>query len=275
MQEISIVWDYEQDILNVVHQICVKYNLKYSLMFGTLLGAVRHGGFIPWDDDIDILMPRDDYEKLLAIWDNAAPEGYLLQNKRTNSDFTQNFTKIRKNNTTFIQEDFEKTVSYHTGIFIDIFPADRVAPKGICRSMQYMSSAINLLTSRGHASGMKGVIGLIEKIVLALPLKIQLWLYHRSETFLGLWNDLSDAEWYSPNVFASCKRYFDSDLFENMRSITFRGKDYFCVGDYDKTLRKVYGDYMQLPPEEERVWSQHPLLLDFERIYKEIPIEER
>ena len=89
------IWATEQEILDVIHQICTEHGLRYSLAYGSLIGAMRHKGFIPWDDDIDIMMPREDYEKLLVIWNQSAPKGYILQNTRTDSDFTQNFMKIR------------------------------------------------------------------------------------------------------------------------------------------------------------------------------------
>ena len=116
------IWATEQEILDVIHQVCTEYGLRYSLAYGTLIGAVRHKGFIPWDDDIDLMMPREDYEKLLAIWNEAAPKGYILQNTRTDPDFTQNFTKIRKDHTTFLQGESEREKHYHKGIFVDIFP---------------------------------------------------------------------------------------------------------------------------------------------------------
>ena len=75
------IWATEQEILDVIHQVCTEYGLRYSLAYGTLIGAVRHKGFIPWDDDIDLIMPREDYEKLLAIWNEATPKGYILQNR--------------------------------------------------------------------------------------------------------------------------------------------------------------------------------------------------
>lgn len=109
----------ETEILIEVDKFCKKNKLRYSLGFGTLLGAVRHKGFIPWDDDIDIWMPREDYKKFIAEWMKNPIDGYILSNTDTNIDFTQNFTKIRKDNTTFFQsEDADKT--YHKGIFIDI-----------------------------------------------------------------------------------------------------------------------------------------------------------
>lgn len=265
---ISQVWEQEQDILNVIHKICVENNLKYSLFFGTLLGAVRHGGFIPWDDDIDIMMPRDDYEKLIEIWNDVAPTGYLLQNKRTNSDFTQNFTKIRKDNTTFIQDEFEKNVSYHTGIFVDIFPADRVAPEGYKRFGQYVASAFNLLTARGFSSGSSGVIGLIEKVVLGLPAKLQLKIYNKTEKIISKWGQETNAKWYSPSTIDECRKYYDANMFEKIETIEFCGCNYCTVQNVDGILKQTYGDYMKLPPMEERVWKHHPIVVNFESNYK-------
>lgn len=272
---ISKVWEYEQDILDVIHKICTEHNLRYSLISGTLLGAVRHGGFIPWDDDIDIIMPRDDYEKLLNIWNDAAPAGYLLQNKRTEPDFTQNFTKIRKDNTAFIQDESEKTKKYHTGIFVDIFPADRVAPAGVRRKLQYIASAFNLLTARGYRSKSGGIIGIVERTVLSLPLKMQIKIYHRTESFISKWVDNTDALWYSPSTIDVCKRYFDSGLFEKMTTVKFNGKEYCCVQDADTLLSKMYGDYMKLPPEENRVWTHHPIVIDFEHNYADMVKEKK
>ena len=97
------LWDVQLDILNLIDQVCSKNDLQYSLYAGTLLGAVRHKGFIPWDDDLDICMPREDYEKFLKIWKDEDHPGYILQNKRNTPLFTQSFTKIRKDHTTFLQ----------------------------------------------------------------------------------------------------------------------------------------------------------------------------
>jgi lipopolysaccharide cholinephosphotransferase len=264
------IWAAEQEILDVIHQVCTEHGLRYSLAYGTLIGAVRHKGFIPWDDDIDIMMPREDYEKLLAVWDQSTPKGYILQNTRTDPDFTQNFTKIRKDHTTFLQGEEERAKQYHKGIFVDIFPGDRVPAGKIGQKMQYIACAVNLLYSRGHTSGTGGVIGKIERILLSAPKERHPIRRERAERWIRRWDQSCSADYVFPNTIECSRRYYPSNLFENMKTIEFNGKRYMCVADPDSILRIEYGDYMQLPPEEDRVWKHHPILIDFEHNYEEL-----
>lgn len=264
------IWAAEQEILDVIHQVCTEHGLRYSLAYGSLIGAVRHKGFIPWDDDIDIMMPREDYEKLLAVWDQSAPKGYILQNTRTDSDFTQNFTKIRKDHTAFLQDEAERTKHYHKGIFVDIFPGDRVPSGKIGRRIQYIACAVNLLYSRGHTSGSGGMVGEVEKILLKAPKEKYSVRRERAEKKIRSWNGDESLQYVFPSTIRSSRKYYPANLFENVKAIEFNGKQYMCVADADSTLRVEYGDYMQLPPEEDRVWKHHPFLIDFEHNYEEL-----
>lgn len=264
------VWAEEQEILDVIHQVCTEYGLRYSLAYGTLLGAVRHKGFIPWDDDIDLIMPREDYEKLLVIWNEAAPKGYILQNTRTDPVFTQNFTKIRKDHTTFLQDEAERAKHYHKGIFVDIFPGDRVPSGKIGQKMQYIACAVNLLYSRGYTSGSGGVIGITEKVLLKAPKeKYAVWR-ERAEKWVRHWNGRESLQYVFPNTIACSRRYYPANSFEEMKTIEFNRKQYMCVADANTILHIEYGDYMQLPPEKDRVWTHHPILIDFEHNYEEL-----
>ena len=267
---IKDVWQVETEILDVIDKVCEENNLKYSLAYGTLIGAVRHKGFIPWDDDIDIVMPVKDYEKLLEIWDDVAPEGYLLQNKKRESDFTQNFSKIRKDHTAFLEYEEERTANYHKGIFVDIFPGYRVAPGKISRKMQYIACAVNLLYSREFTSGSGGLIGFVEKILIHFPGKIQKKLLESSNKFIARWSSNDSLDYFFPNTIGVAGHYYPAELFDKMTKLTFEGKEYSCVDDWDNFLKKDYGDYMQLPPESERTWAHHPLLIDFEHNYEEL-----
>jgi lipopolysaccharide cholinephosphotransferase len=273
-EKIEQVWNVEQEILDVIHYVCTEHGLRYSLAYGTLIGAVRHGGFIPWDDDIDLVMPREDYEKLLSIWNDAAPKGYILQNIRTNPDYTNSFTKIRKDHTTFLQNEAERSKEYHKGIFVDIFPGDRVAPGKISRMLQYIACAVNLLYTRGYSSGSKGIIGMVERILLAMPEEIRPGVRSASEKFIARWNGREELQWFFPSTIAAAGNYHAAEMFREMKQIQYCGKQYCCIADLHGFLKVEYGDYMQLPPEEERVWKHCPIIIDFERNYEELNIQK-
>ena len=273
-QKIEQVWKVEQEILDVIHRICTEHGLRYSLAYGTLIGAVRHGGFIPWDDDIDLLMPRDDYEKLLSIWNDVAPEEYILQNDRTNPDYTNTFTKIRKDHTTFLQTDAEREKGYHKGVFVDIFPGDRVAPGKISGLLQYIACAVNLLYTRGYTSGSTGTIGMVERILLAIPKIIRPSIRIAAEKFICRWNDRKELKWFFPCTIVAARRYHAATLFDELKQIQFCGKQYCCIADHDAYLRLEYGEYMRLPPEEDRVWKHHPVIIDFEHNYEELNLRK-
>ena len=116
------LWNTQLDIYQELKRVCDKYNLKVFAAYGTLLGLIRHKGFIPWDDDIDVFMLREDYEKLKAIDPKEWKEGYFFQNSYTDNLFRQH-AQIRKDNTTMLLDrDYRKP--YHRGVFIDIFILD-------------------------------------------------------------------------------------------------------------------------------------------------------
>lgn len=117
------VWNKEIGMLMVIDNICRKYNIKYFADSGTLLGAARHQGFIPWDDDIDIIMPRPDYEKFQILVGDELPEGYFFQSTYTDNRILY-FGKVMDERTSAIE--FPNSKNIHQGIFVDIFPLDVV-----------------------------------------------------------------------------------------------------------------------------------------------------
>lgn len=263
----------ELEILDIVHKVCVENQLKYSLAYGTLIGAVRHQGFIPWDDDIDICMPREDYEKFLEIWPKYKFEDYILQNIETDEDFTQNFTKIRKNHTTFLQPK-EEQYKYHKGFFIDIFPGDRVPDSKLKRQFQFFNMAVNLLYSRKFKSGSSSrIISMVENILFLFPKSFQKKYRKVSEKIVKKYNFNSELQYVFASTINDARIYYPNDIFENLILADFEGKRFYIFKDYDTCLKIQYGDYMQLPPENERVWTHTPQMIDFHRNYEEIKRE--
>ena len=125
--ELKKVWAVELDILNEFSRVCAEHNLKWFVHAGTLLGTVRHHGFIPWDDDVDVVMPRRDYEKLCEISSSVFSHPYFFQNDETDSGFAKNFSRLRNSSTTAIVKDFiPRKYPFNQGIYIDIFPYDNI-----------------------------------------------------------------------------------------------------------------------------------------------------
>lgn len=265
------LWSTEVEILDVFHEVCMRNGLRYSLAYGTLIGAVRHKGFIPWDDDIDVLMPREDYEKLLHVWDVDPNRGFILQEPYTSPDLVVNFGKIRKDHTAFIQAEFEREKKYHKGVFIDVFPLDRVAPSRFSRMIQRFFCKLVMLYNRGYTSGNGGVSGLAEKLLLAIVPKnyyrtIQRW----AEKHATRWNDNTNQQWFGFQTVSDMAHFYAPNVFDNLIELEFEGKYYLAFKDYDKVLRDEFGDYMQLPPEEERTWKHQHVLIDLEHNYEEL-----
>lgn len=270
--QITSVWKVEQEILDLVHEICEANGLRYSLAYGTLLGAIRHKGFIPWDDDIDIMMPREDYDTLLRIWNDVAPAGYFLMNGNTKIDCSENFTKIKKDKTTFLQHEEDRCKDIHKGVFVDIFPGDRCAPRKIGRILQYCAFAVNMLYSRGYTSKSGGIVELAEKILLMVPKAYHRKLRTKAQQFASRWNSRVQTSYIFPCTINECRKIYAVDLFNNLEQAEFCGKNYSCTALWDSYLTTCYGDYMQLPLEEDRVWKHHPILIDLNHNYEELEI---
>lgn len=259
------------EILKEIDFVCKANGLKYSLFGGTLLGAVRHKGFIPWDDDLDICMSREDYDKFIDIWEDDDHPGFLIQNKEISPGFTQSFTKIRKNHTTFWQ-DGEPNNQYHLGIFVDIFPIDRM-PNGIIGRKIYQYNYIKYQVYTREYVPIYG--NMIEKTLTKFLLFI-VSKERRSEKRRKLlmkitrWNNNEKMSLVDASTVTTLKIPLPSDLLDEYIEMEFTGEKYMCFKMWDKYLELTYGDYMKLPPKEERVWKHHPLVLDFEHNYEEL-----
>lgn len=264
------LWQTEQEILDVIDKICEEKGIRYSLAYGSLLGAVRHGGFIPWDDDLDIMMPREDYDRFVSIWPSVAPEGFVLETERMFDVYENTFAKIRKDHTTFLQFESERSVEHHKGIFVDIFPADRRAPGFFSRQLQQFEFAVCLLFNRGYIQKKSRSAGIQKAMLTLVPKRYHRRLSNWAGEMSRKWNNNTSSELVFPCTIRDCHRFYPADLFEQLDRIPFNGREYCAFHQRDIFLRIRYGDYMQLPPEEEREWKHHPITIDFEHNYEEL-----
>lgn len=267
----------ELEILCVIDEFCKKNNIRYSLAYGTLLGAVRHKGFIPWDDDIDLWMPREDYDRFIKLWLANPVDGYIIQNPDLAPDFPQNFTKIRKDNTTFLQDEEEKNKNYHKGIFVDIFPLDRVAEGAVKRNKQVLYAILMMLFTRKFSPpDEKGIKKVISNIVLGMvPKKYYDHMRRIFEKKLLKLSKNPNSKMVCFGTFGSTFRYFPCDMMNELVDIEFENRQFCTVKKWDEFLKIQYGDYMKFPPEEERSWKHHPLIIDLNNNYESNSVTSR
>lgn len=241
------------EILDEIVKICKKNNLNYFLIGGTLLGAVRHQGFIPWDDDLDVAMPRKDYERFISICKSELSNKYYLQHISTDKKYWQNFAKIRKNNTLF-DEKMVENIETHKGIFVDIFPLDNLKKINIFFKAKW-SIIKNLEEFALYYRGIKN------------KEEINHFLFCKIFSVFGLKNILKFCDFFLKTqtnketeflvsyagTYSRGKEVYKREWFFPARKIEFENKKYSCPNNNDAILSQVYGDYMTLPPVENRV----------------------
>ena len=263
------------EILKVIDRVCRQNCIQYSLYAGTLLGAVRHQGFIPWDDDLDVCMERSEYNRFLAAWERIKPEGYLLQNKDNAARFTQSFTKIRKDHTTFLQDESE-ACAYHTGIFVDVFPIDRM-PSGRFRRVLFTWDCARYQLFCREFVPPKGRMA--EKILASALLFFSNEQTRKKKREKILGRICQDQDHTHSTVaietLGTIRTPLPPELFDAYTELPFEDGSFLCFSCWELYLKCKYGDYRKLPPESERTWKHHPLILDFELNYEELPAERR
>lgn len=255
--EINDIWAVELELLKKLVDVCEKYNLKYYPSGGTLLGCVRHGGFIPWDDDIDIDMPRADFEILISIADKEFKYPYFLQTAQTDIGYFSGHAKLRNSITTgIIAEDLY--FEYNKGIFIDIFPLDTIPDNKIkaylfCKEIYVMRSIIILGSPAYYAYPHRFIGRLLRPLCK--------FAYHviNVKRFALLYDRLCMK--YNKNVefhriaavstFPERKKIrWDKQLFDVTQFTTFENISIKIPASYDKILKKQFGRYW-IPIKEE------------------------
>lgn len=258
------------EMLRFFDRVCREHELHYSLYAGTLLGAVRHQGFIPWDDDLDVCMPREEYNRFLELWPRVKHEGFIIQNKENTPEFTQSFTKIRREHTTFLECESERG-RYHNGIFIDVFPIDRIPNKLIPKLIFYWDSVRYQLYTREYEPDSGAGVKLISRILLEMiPSSRRKVKRAKLLKVITAYSGNQNCEAIGIETIGSLKNHFSKEILNDYTFLPFEGQKFMCFSAWDHFLQRKYGDYMRLPPEEERVWKHHPIIIDFTHNYEEL-----
>ena len=272
-QELKGLQSVEIEICKDIHDVCKKNNIGYSIAFGSLLGAVRHKGFIPWDDDMDIVMFREDYEKFEKIFDKELGDKYYLMSPLRDSGYYGNVVKVEKKGTTFINKHSNR-MKCPQGIFVDIFIYDKVPEdEKIFRKQKNKSRILAMLIflycSPYPEIPLKGVSGVMAKVicfvmhyVLHVIPRGNVLLYKKFIKACKMSNDTKSDKYIIYQDVNASGTVVDRKDVEPYDMICFDGEQLNIPNNYDKVLRNYYGDYMQLPPEDKRV-NHAADILDF------------
>ena len=240
-------------MLKYLHEFCQENNIKYFVGYGTLLGAVRHKGFIPWDDDIDIIMPRKDYDKLIELF-NKQNSAYKLKNIEIDKKYPYNFSKIYNTETTLVENLYSK---YNIGIYIDIFPLDGWPKNNFTIKLLYLLEKITKIKtykiSKLHGFKKNVILILLKPLIIFISTKN---IFHfinkicyRAEKEEGVIGNIV------ANVYGN-KEKMEKKWFSDSNESEFENIKVNIPVGYDNILRCLYGNYMTPPPMELQI-SHH------------------
>lgn len=265
------LWAVQLDLLCELDRVCKKHGLKYILDFGTLLGAIRHKGYIPWDDDLDVSMLREDYDKLMKIGPQEFKHPYFLQNQVTEKNYDDCVTKLRRSDTCFLpKSDMRREPKYNRGIFIDIFvfdhmPAtDKATIKALARESQDTYYRITMLTHfPNFAEGFKLPGKLVRYYLYRLKYGSARKEHKRMEDKAKKC-DQTGMVGTVVYVYPHCRPL---SVYDEIIEVPFEHLKMPVPAGYDEVLRLRYGDYMT----PVRGGSWHTVdFFDTERSYKDI-----
>lgn len=245
--ELSDIKKISLDILIDVHDFCVAHNIKYYLACGTLLGAIRHKGFIPWDDDVDIMMPRPDYNRFLNEYINQKYKAYRPDEGR------YYYAKVYDPSTLKYENGIDYNINKVLGVDIDVFPLDGIINdeeiinklhKRSDKLETYLRLANQKLLLKGPLKAMNRLLPRLfgrKRLVKMIEKNAQTYKYEDSEYVIRMRN--------TPNGFTGAlkKEVYDEPVLKE-----FEGHMFYVPRDYDLWLSSFYGDYMTLPPVEKR-----------------------
>lgn len=263
------VMDIQKELLNIMvefHKVCVDNNIKYYMLGGTCLGAIRHKGFIPWDDDMDVGMPRGDYDRFCNMAHSILPKHLELRFYKTEKDSPFHFVKLINKNTTLVEPAF---CNYVEGIYIDVFPLDgmekynfmgklRAQAIWICYDLLIYHST-TIIKKKLYKKAIKLFAQCISSKFLHFLMEMLMTLNKMESppllcNFLGAWKS---------------NEIIPSQVFGKPILYQFENHQFYGPNDANQYLKKMYGDYMKLPPKDKQVCRHNYHYVDLNKPYQE------
>ena len=254
----------ELDIATEVFRLCSKHNLRCSLVGGSAIGAIRHKGFIPWDDDIDLAMPRSDYERFVEICKTELNKSFFLQCFETEENCAFIFAKVRKNGTR-LPEYYSEHINMHHGVWVDIFVYDNVSDNPRIRKyeMKLLQFYRNLLIIKIGYKLPKNKRGFVKKIAFSCGKLLTLFfpknfLQSKCHKIMTRHiNERTSCIFPYGGAYSNKKELMPNDFFQELIDAPFEDRVFKITNKYDYYLSNLFGDYMTPPPPENRIPGNH------------------
>ncbi len=250
--KIKRIWAVELDLLAQFQRICSKYDIKYVALWGTALGAARHHGFIPWDDDIDVGMDRHNYDKFCRVASKELGYPYFFQTPLTDRQFFSPLARLRNSETTAVIKGFNST-GYNNGIYIDIEVLDDIAPTKFQWRIQNALKHMALIPIKLRMPCYSVWVHLYARM---------LGLYSGKSRHKGIAHTFAEAEW---------KSWVDSDGLENANLCDFEFMKVPLMRDWESYLVRAYGEWQKFPPESVRgQWHKGQVYFDPDKPFRNV-----
>lgn len=263
-QSIKDVQNKILEIMIFIDRICRENGIVYYIMGGTALGAVRHGGFIPWDDDLDIFMTPDNYKKFKQAFNSINSDQFVLQEWSITEKYLE-YSKVRMNGTTFIEENFKNRKDMHHGIYVDIMILHKCPNSRFMKRVIYYASKYVTLVALSQRNW-KPKTDLQKAALSILKILPNNWLsnlcYKLIYNYEEFGKEYAYCYWITKAKFH--QGIFEKEMFKEPVDVDFEGVLLMGPTDIKKYLELRYGDYMKLPPEEQRELAIHAEIYDTE-----------